>query len=63
MKRSGEYLAKQRRDALNGEGGGCRQKAAKAAKASGLGSFWRIRQRAAEAFVGPVQTALIAGTR
>ena len=33
MKRSGEHLARQRKDALAGEGGGCRQKEAKAAKA------------------------------
>ena len=33
MKRSGEYLFKQRRDAEAGEGGGCRQKQSKAAKA------------------------------
>ena len=32
MKRSGEHLAKQRRDSLAGQGGGCRQKEARAAK-------------------------------
>ena len=30
---SSEHLARQRKDALAGEGGGCRQKEAKAAKA------------------------------
>ena len=37
MQRSGESLAKRRRGALAGEGGGCRQKAERAAKAEKKG--------------------------